>query len=59
MNVAIIGAGRMGRALEYLFQQENHTIRLFDIEPGKVAAGFSLEEAVKNADGIFLCAFSG
>ncbi len=45
----------MGRALEYLLQQENHTIRLFDIEPGKVAAGFSLEEVVKNADGIFFC----
>ena len=41
----------MGRK-EYLSTRKpHHTLVLH--EPGKVAAGFSLEEVVKNADGIF------
>lgn len=55
MRIAIIGAGRMGRALEHLLKQHDHEIRLFDSEPGKVANQPSLEEIVKGTDGNFLC----
>ncbi len=55
-NIAIIGAGRMGRALEYLLRQEGREVRLFDSEPGKVAEALPLERVVGDAEMIFICA---
>lgn len=57
MRIAIVGAGRMGRALEHLLKQNHHDIRLFDKDPDKVAGADDLDAIASVADAgcIFFC----
>lgn len=56
MKIAIIGAGRIGGALEFLAAKNpKNKVLIWDTEPARRKAQASLSEVVGGAEAIFLC----
>jgi glycerol-3-phosphate dehydrogenase (NAD(P)+) len=54
-KITIIGAGEIGRAIEYLLKDTGAEINLWDKDTSKVSEQRSLDEIVPQTDFIFLC----
>lgn len=54
-NIAIIGAGRIGDAFSRIFTKKGYLVSMWDKEDGKVRNQKSINEAVKDANVVFLC----
>lgn len=56
MKIAIIGAGEIGQAIRFLISKKGYEIKMWDKDPSKMNGDMgSLEDAVLNADAIFVC----
>lgn len=54
-KIAIIGAGKIGKAIEYLLKKSRYPVFLWDRDKSKIRGKFDFSEAVSGASVIFIC----